>query len=157
MNEELVNTTENEPPSEDKSEKEVSAKLANNNLFYDLISSVILTINIVVFVYLYPHIGENYIAFRICYNITTITPILLTTIAVLFFKIPLVRWRLAKKGEELPLNKDKKEIANRFFHPGTIGHKINRVIRIFSAVTGLLLFLTNIILIFIGIFRFVIS
>ncbi|MBN1330826.1 MAG: hypothetical protein JXA54_15240 [Candidatus Heimdallarchaeota archaeon] len=157
MNEELVNTTENEPPLEDKSEKEVSARLANNNLFYELISSVILTINILVFVYLNPHIGENNIAFRICYNIATITPILLTTIATLLFKIPLVQWRLAKKGEELPLNRDKKEIANRFFHPNTKGYKVNRVIRIFSTVTGLLIFLMNIILIFIGVFRFVIS
>jgi len=106
------------------------------------------------FASLWVDFGESNTQFDYWYDKTALIPIILFSIASLFWGIPFARWTRSMNYAQAFKNRDYSEIATKLIHPSTTGLKINRVIRIILAVSSLLFFLANIVLIFIGVFMF---
>jgi len=154
MNEKIDNTTDSTTTLKFKDQKEAFHRIENRSSFYVMSFLIIAFFTTTVFTNRYPHIGEDYITIRICYWITSVTPLILFIINILLFEIPKFSYMKPNNNEESYLNRDYIKIAHNLLNPSTTGYKINRIIRIFSIVSGILFFIANIILIFIITFMF---
>jgi len=114
------------------------------------------TFNIQTFMILYPYTRIENMQFGYWFIATTIIPVVLFFTAMIVYILPIIPRNKEKDNEELLNRRDYIKIAKELFNPTTRGYRINRIIRFASIFAGLLIFIANFILIFVGMFLFII-
>ena len=148
--------TKQSPILEFANQQEARKRIWGIALIAFILATVCTTFNIQTFMVLYPYTQTENIQFGYWLIATTIIPIVLFFTATIVYVLPVIPRDKEKDNEELLNRRDFIKIAKELFNPTTRGYRINRIIRFTGIYAGLLIFIANFILIFVGMFLFII-